>query len=188
MKKTLAVILPLFCAFVLSACSHGDSVNLLFFTDNFNKIRKNENQVVSEYTVNGNTFSTVLKSGKSEALLSLEEDENGRIKTARLTLSKINENAQPKNISETEADFFKNTAAEMLYAFTFFESKKCQAILSQLLPETSTGFHKTGELNTQSENFFLVYYSNKICCQLFVTNTYLEEIEPTKKPENKIKD
>lgn len=177
-------LLPCIISFILFLCScgHDDTVNLLHFTDNLNKIKGQEEIKLSDYLIDGSTCKLILKEDDALLLLVLDEDENGKIKKVRLTLSKTDDNGIIKEISNQECAFFLKNAAEILSAFTFFEKEECEALLSQFLPQKAADYSKTGELTTEKENFHLVYYSNKICCQFFVSDTFLEKTSVTKKP------
>ncbi|MBR2893931.1 MAG: hypothetical protein IKB94_08770, partial [Clostridia bacterium] len=67
----------------------------------------------------------------------------------------------------------------------FYDRYSAEALLGEFsLGEPST-FLKEGELTKKQDNFYFVYYSTPLVCQVMIYNTYLTEIEPTSKPGNR---
>ena len=181
MKKMLSLLLPLILSLFLCGCHQGESVNLLHFTDNLNRIREKEKISLSDYLVDGKAYRLMINA-EAPLLLTLEEDEGGKIKKIRLTIGKTDKKGNTVRVSDSDAAYFTRTACEILGAFTFYEKEECESLVKALLPPTGDGFMKTGEATTDKENFHLVCYSNKLCLQFFAVNTYLEETESTTKP------
>lgn len=185
MKRLFLLPGLIFSLLFLCSCGHDDTVNLLHFTDNLNKLNSQQEIELSDYLIDGSSYKLILKEDSFPLLLVLDEDENGKIKKVRLTLSKTDDSGNIKEINDKECAFFLKNAAEILSAFTFFEKEECEALLSRFLPQKAADYSKTGELTTEKENFHLVYYSNKICCQFFVSDTFLEKTSVTQKPVSK---
>ena len=70
-------------------------------------------------------------------------------------------------------------------AYTLCTTEKAEELTKKILPLKSKDFSKTGELNFNYNEFMLIYYSNKISCQLTVINTFLLEVPTTEKPVSK---
>lgn len=186
MKKTVIIsILIIFCTSLLSACTPTGYSNILLLTDNLNSINKELDLSLESYTLKNNCYKLILSDGNSKALLSAEEDEKGNIKKVRFTLSKTDNNGNFFTPSQEQTDFYKARATEIIEAFTLFEKGQCLEITEKILPLKSDDFSKTGELTMEAENFHIVYYSNVLCCQLTVSDTYLEKTELTQKPVSK---
>ena len=186
MKK--AVLLPLLialCSVLLSACTPEGYCNILLFTDNLNRINGNKLLSLSSYTVEDNCYKLLLKNEDSLVLLTAEENEKGEIKKVRLTVSKADEKGNIISVSPTQGEFYRSEAAKALEAFTLMEKGKCEETVKKILPMKSEDFSRTGELTMDVEDYHLIYYSNKICCQFTVTNRFLEQTESTRKPESK---
>lgn len=186
MKKT--AVLPLLialCSLVLSACTPEGYCNILLFTDNLNRINGNRLLSLSSYVLRDNSYKLLLKNEENELLLTAVENEKGNLKKIRLTVSKVDEKGNPKPVTPSHGEFFRREATKALEAFTLFEKEKCEETAKKILPLKSEGFSKTGELTLDVEEYHLVYYSNKLCCQFTVTNGYLEQTESTRKPESR---
>ncbi len=186
MKK--AVLLPLLialCSVILSACTPEGNCNILLLTDNLNRINGNKLLSLSSYTVTDNSYKLLLKNGDSLVLLTAEENEKGEIKKIRLTVSKADEKGNIIGLTPSQGEFYRCEAAKVLEAFTLFEKEKCEETVKKILPMKSEDFSRTGELTLDVDDYHLVYYSNKICCQFTVTNRFLEKTESTRKPESK---
>lgn len=181
MKKVF-VILSVLCIFTLSACAHIEPVNLLHFTDNLNDSYGYGRVSLSDYMIKDGEYTLLLKEGATEFLLTLSENEEGKIKSIRFTVGKTDDKGKFKAISDEAAKLYYENAAHILSAFSMFDYDECAGILSQLIPRSGSDFSKTGELTAQWNNFSLAYYSNGLCCQLYATDNYLEETESTSKP------
>lgn len=186
MKKiTLLPFLISLCSIVLSACTPEGNCNILLFTDTLNRINGNRLISLSSYIADDDGYRLLLKSEEKEVLLTATENEKGEITKIRLSVSKLDEKGQIKAVTPGQGEFFRSEAAKALEAFTLSEKKKCEEAVKKILPLKSEDFSKTGELTLDIEEYHLVYYSNKICCQFTVTNSFLEPTETTHKPESR---
>ncbi len=181
MKKVITLFAALICVCSLSACTPAGSSNLLLFTEKLNAV-SDEKISLTDFVTDGSSYRTVFSRGNTELLLTAETNEKNEIKKMRLTISKIDETGSYKSPTDAEADFFRQKATLMLTAFTLFEKEKSTAITEKILPSKGEDLLRTGELTTDTDNFHIVYYSNRICCQFTVTNTFLEKTEITEKP------
>ncbi len=182
MMKKLFLSLLMLCFFAFTACVHTESVNLLHFTDNLNSSYGYEKVRLSDYLIKDDEYILFLEEADTEFLLTLCRGDKDKIKKFRLTISKTDNTGKPKAISDNEAELFYENALHILSAYSLYEKKDCEDILCQLLPESGKDYSKTGELTAAWNNFSLVFYSNELCCQFFVTDNYLEEPEETSKP------
>ena len=183
MKKLFSVMLSLAMCFSFSACCKSGEMNLLMFTDNLNSIEGRKEISLSDFFVLDGCYKLIVEDGAT-LLITAEEDENKVLKKIRLTISKADDKGNIRALSESEASAFNKQATDILEAFTMYERTECEDVLKDLIPKNAEAFSKEGELVTEKENFHLVYYSNKICSQFFVTDTYYEKTESTTKPDN----
>lgn len=182
MKKIFSLtVLAVAFSCALTACAPTDYPDIIYFTKKLNSLT-GEQLELSDYRLYSHEYKYIFEKDGACALLVAEENENGKIKKVRLSLSKADENSQIKAITGSEAEFYKEKVCQILSAFTLFEKEKSRGLTEKILPSKSEDFSKTGEYTLDEENYHLVYYSNKICCQFTVTNTYLEKTESTEKP------
>lgn len=185
-KASVCFFIFLLLTSLLCACAPVGQMNILLFTDNLNSINKDEAVSLSNYTLKDGCYKLLFTNEEGcKVLLTLEENEKGEIKKIRLTLSKTDENGKPITLTDKQTEFYIRKVRQALSAFTLFEEEKCKEITEKILPLKSGDFSKTGELTMETENFHLVYYSNKICCQFSAANTFLEKTEATEKPVSK---
>ena len=184
-KSALLSLLIALCVVLLSACTPEGYCNILLLTDNLNRINGNKLLSLSSYTLEDNSYKLLLKNQDSLVLLTAEENEKGEIKKVRLTVSKADEKGSIISLTPSQGEFYRSEAAKILEAFTLMEREKCEETVKKILPMKSEDFSRTGELTMDVEDYHLIYYSNKICCQFTVTNRFLEKTESTRKPESK---
>ncbi len=182
MKKIPLLFVSLFfITTALSACTPVGHPNILLFTHRFSDINEEEIKI-SDFMIIDDRYKLLFEKEGFSVLLTAEENEKGEIKKVHLSFAKIDENGKEKAPTDAEAEFYKEKAYQLLYAFTVRDENQCRETAEKILPLKSEDFLKTGELTMNKDNLHLVYYSNKICCRLTVTNTYLEKIEATQKP------
>lgn len=182
MKKLLSLFLTMLMCFSFTGCYKGEEVNLLLFTDNLNDIDDRKEISLSDYFIDDGCYKLIIQED-TPLLVTLQEDENKVIKKIRLTVIKADDKGNIIALTDSDASAFLRQATDILEAFTMYEKQECETLLKDLIPKNASDFSKTGELVTTKDNFHLVYYSNKICSQFFVTNTYYEKIESTTKPD-----
>lgn len=186
MKRISFIIICLaLCTGLLSGCVPECHANILLFTDNLNKINPDKKISLTDYIIAEDSYKLILTEKNSRLLLTAETNEKSEIKKIRLTLVKVDEKGKALKITEEDRLFFKRCAEDTLSAFTLCDKNESTLMAEKILPSKSDDFLKTGELNLDYNEFRLVYYSNKISCQLTVINTLLEEIEATEKPVSK---
>lgn len=186
MKKISCIIICLMlCAGLLTGCAPEGHVNILLFTDNLNKINPDKKISLSDYLIQDNRYRLIVKNEEQTLLITAEENEKGEIKKIRLALSKTDEKGRLIPVESALADFFRKEAVNILMAYTLSEKNLCEETVKKILPLKNEDFSRTGELTMELEEYHLVYYSNKICSQFTVTNTYLEKTDITEKPVSK---
>lgn len=181
MKKILLPLL-LSSTLILTACTSTQAVNLLHFTDNLNRSYGYDKVKISDYFIKDNEYTLFIQEADTEFLLTLSENENGKIEKIRFTIGKTDNTGKTKAITDSEALLFYENALHILSAYSLFEEEECANILSRLLPDSGKAYSKTGELTSLWNNFSLAFYSNGLCCQLYVYNNYLNPPEETSKP------
>jgi len=184
MKKTSLLFLSVLLIFTLSACTPVGHPNILLFTHRLADI-SGEAVELSDYIITDRKYKLLFERESFPVLLTAEENEKGEIVKVHLSLSKVDENGKEKAPTDIGTQFYKEKAVQLLYAFTLFDEELCREKAEKILPLKSEDFLKTGELTLDTDNFHLVYYSNKICCRFSVTNTFLEKTEVTEKPSSR---
>ncbi len=174
------VPLCLILIIMLTACSKSQFMDLSGFIENYNKVADSEITFTDFIYTTGE--SREFKLIKDNVLLTLKEATDGKISECRVMMTKLSENGeQSKNISTDSKNFLfilKNT----LEAFCSYDRYSAEALIGEFSLNELSGFLKEGELTKKQDNFYFVYYSTPLVCQVMIYNTYLTEIEPTKKP------
>ncbi len=160
-------------------------MNLSLFNDNLCRVQEKNVYSLSDYIIAEGEYKLYIKKSDSKFLLTAQANERSQLERLRLTVSKLNENGNKKSISDSEADLFRQTAKDVLMAYTYFENEKCDEILNSLLPFSGKDFEKTAETRLNCDNYTLIFYSNDIACQLMLSCDFLYEYETTEKPTSK---
>lgn len=181
MKKVIALLTVSICLFSLTACTPTGNSNIFLFTEKLAYLSPEEISL-TDFIKEENSYKTVLCREDNELLLTLEENSYGEIIKVRLSFSKLDEKGSYLTPTDIQADFFREKATLVIMAFTLYEKEKSLEITEKILPSEGDDLLRTGELTTDTDNFHIVYYSNRICCQFTVTNTFLEKTEITEKP------
>lgn len=186
MKKAAVFIFLVFISTgVLTACSPVSHMNILSFTDSYNN-RYGKNSIsLSDYIVTENSYKLLFEKEGFPVLFTAEVNNKNQIKKIRLTISKVDEKGKLIAPDGLQANFFKETAVRVLSAYMLEKHEDSVKTAEKILPLKSEDLLKTGELTMEKDNYHFVYYSNKICCQFTVTNTFLEKTQVTHKPESK---
>ena len=180
--KKLSLPLLISIMFLFTACTQSQSVNLFQFTENFNRQAAYERIKMSDYLIKDRTFTHFLRDEESEFLLTLEENDEGIIKKIRFTVSKTDDMGKSKPVTDKEAEHYFRNAVQVLSAYSLFSQEECGNILRELIPSSGKRFSEIGELTARWEHYSLAYYSNALCCQLWIYDNFIEEPESTSKP------
>jgi hypothetical protein len=181
--RTLKLCLCFFLILLLTACSGGELKNLASFTDTYNHISGNELDLEDFFFVNGSedTLRAFIGYNECKFILSVKEDDSGKIESIKLTLTKA-EGTLPKN---EVCDNFCKVLTHTLMAYCSYDEKSAGAVIDAFNLHIPDTLHKQGELTLKRDNFYFVYYSNEIACDVIIYNTYLHTPEPTEKPVSK---
>lgn len=183
MKKAFFVlVLTIGIAFLLSACSVSGYCNILLFTDRMNEI-SGEELSLEAYTIKDSTFRYVAQSDGARVLITCRENESTDLLQVGVSIAKLDEKGNTVQPDSKTLELYRKKVEQAIYAFTLFDKEKSSEICKKILPLKSEDFLREGELTMEADNFHLVYYSNKLCCRLTITDTYLEKTEVTQKPD-----
>ena len=186
MKKITAVfvILSMFGSF--TACSREQFINIISFTERFNKVSDELKLSYSDYVIDkDNVFNVYFPPENSCVLLRLTENEKGRIEKISITIGKYNSAGKPKQISDDEWNVFLSAISVSIEAYTCFDENEATKLLEQFLLYDKETIKKQGEMNKTQNEFHFVYYSNSLVSMFTVSNIWLCEIPETEKPESK---
>ena len=182
MKRAFLILLSaVLLSFTMNGCTPTGYSNLLLFTDRLNDISE-EKISLESYVLYEGSYSLIVEKNAAKVLITADENENGDLVKIGVTVSKLDESGKEKKISASEGELYRKKVSEVIYAFTLFNEDKSRELTEKILPLKDEDLLRTGELTLETENYRLVYYSNKLCCRFTVTDTYLEKIEVTEKP------
>lgn len=183
MKKAAVFIFTVFIfTFFLSGCAPTGYPNILSFTDSFNRISDDERIALTDYIIIDKSYKLLFEKENFSALLTAETNEKDDIKKIRLSIAKTDNSGKTVIPTDAQAYFFFEKAVQILSSFTHWDKEKCSSLIKKILPSEGKNLLKTGELTLENEKHLLIYYSNEICCQFTVINTFLEKNEATQKP------
>ncbi len=169
----------------ITACSKEEFINVLSFTDNFNKYSVEQEIELTGYIIENNIWSMPFTDGTEAVLLRLVTDENGYIEHLRITLSKVDEEGKRSTVNEKRKNLFLSTVKKSVMAYTWFSEKEADDIIEKMNLDNLSSYKKEGELNTDIGSFRFVYYSVGLCSVFSVYNIHLHPTEKTEKPESK---
>lgn len=169
----------------ISACSKEEFINVLRFTDNFNKYSADEKIELTSYITENNIWSLPFSSVEEEVLLSLVTDDKGYIDQVRITVPKVDEEGKKSPVNETRKKLFLSILKNSLMAYTWFSDTQAEELIEKMSLNNISSYSKEGELNYNSGNFRFVYYSIGLCSVFTVYNIHLHPTEKTEKPESR---
>lgn len=167
----------------MTSCGKTEFMNMYSFTENYSRT-SNSNLSLSDFyfqSPGADVCTAVLGDEGDEVLLSLKIDVDQIIN--KVTISLIKQADKPTK--SEQLDLFRKTLSNTLQAFCNYDNDYINDILSAFSLKKDKTFTQTGELTLKKDNFYFVYYSTDIICQLMIYNTYLQKIEPTQKPVSK---
>ncbi len=175
--RTLKISLCFFIIISFVSCSKGEFINIVSFVDSYNELSDSafslsdfiiSDEAETEYTVITN-----------DVIMSLKEDDDGKIYMCRILIKKGTENY------EQQTENFRQELKLTIMTYCNYTYKETEDVINTLSLNDKTTFSKSGELTLKKDNFCFVYYSNEISSEVRIINTYLQKIEPTEKPESK---
>ena len=174
--RCFKVILCFLLIFTMCACTKSQFMDLSGFIYRYNKISDNKAELTDFYFDESDTSYVLIR---DKVLLRLIAGGDGRIKECRLTLAKA---TSDKEMSENIISF-RQAASKAMQSFCEYPQDTAEGILGDFCLYQDESFLKEGELTKKQGNFYFVFYSTSVACQLRICNLYLTEIEPTKKPD-----
>lgn len=178
--RCFKLLLCLILIITLTACSKSQFMDLSGFIENYNEVAEDEIAFTDFIYAPGENREYKLI--RDNILLTLKEAPDGKICECRVMMTKLTKNGeQSKNISTDSKNFLyilKNT----LQTFCFYDRYSAEALMGEFSLGEPSSLLKEGELTKKHDNFYFVYYSTPLVCQVMIYNTYLTEIEPTSKP------
>ena len=161
MKRLYFIFIPFVFIYLLSACTPAGHMNILLFTDRLSDIT-DETRTLSDYIIADEKYKLLIENDIIPLLLTAEENDKGELVRVNLSLSKVDENGKPVKPTDEAAVIYFQKAVQLLEAFTLLDEEKCSETAEKILPLKGEDLLKTGELTYDTENYHLVYYSNKI--------------------------
>ena len=181
--RYLKVLLCFAVIVTLTACSSGRFMDLSGFVYNYNKVSAQSVELTDffMYYEDKNDFSLL----KDNILLTVCHNAGGSIEQCRIMMLKKDENGNTADISTDAKSFaamFKNT----LQSYCGFDLTTAEKITEEFSLSDLQTYLKEGELTKTQDRFYFVFYSDSLACQMSIYDTYLKEIESTKKPSVKL--
>lgn len=179
MKKACFTVLTLSFVFIFSSCVQNGNLNLSSFIEKYNEL--------SIQKITYTDFSCETVDEKSEygympnpySLIKLICD-NDNIEECKVILSKYKSENEKTELSADDIEAFKSQTQKIVQTFTNFDISEINAILSELFND-----FETAEKTVQKGDYYFIYISNELCCEVILRNNLLKETETTEKPENK---
>lgn len=188
MKKTIAAIsLVVIFTLVMSACSKNQFMDISGFVNSYNRVadKRIEYENIYSYTDEDRiVFEIFFGADEPTVVLKLIAN-NDRITSLRIAAAKIDENGSEKPVSTETVSEFITVAKNSIMAFCGFEVAEAEQLLQEFGLYKLQNYGKKGELTKTKDSFYFVYFSDSIICDFIITNTFLEKIEKTEKPESK---
>ncbi len=175
--RTLKISLCFFIITTLTACTVGEFRNIVSFIDIYNEISAYPISLSDFFIADESENEYVLL--KDNVIMSITEDNDGKINTCRLIIRK----SDAENSEKTE--IFLENLKLVIMSYCGFSEEKTEEIIKAFSLKDKNAFNKNCELTLNKNNFCFIYYSNEISSEVRIINTYLQKIEPTEKPESK---
>ena len=175
--RTLKISLCFLIITALTACSVGEFRNIVSFIDIYNEISPYPISLSDFIIADENKNEYVLL--KDGMILSISEDNDGKINTLRMIIRKSDIDDSKKIETYTE------NLKSVIKAYCGYNNEETEEIIKAFSLNDKNAIDKSCELTLKKSNFYFIYYSNEISSEVRITNTYLQKIEPTEKPESK---
>lgn len=191
MKKTslFKIVLLLNFIFCLTACSKSEFVNLSSFIYNFNYQTQFDTLSFDEFYYSQEDSTDIYTAFFSEVegeylMLQIVQSEQMQIQQCSITFSKIDENDEPRTISEQTQYLFEMIVQKTIEAFTLNDSDFSSQILLDFMLDSELTYTDEGELSKQESNFYYLYISNSIANEFVIYNTWLSPQEDVEKAQS----
>lgn len=188
MKRLIKILCCLLPVLFLVSCSEGERANIALFAERFNTLGGKElsfSALSATETGEATQYSFVSSAdeeGGKRVLVNVLENADKALFSCRLVIGKTD---GKKSLSLSKEDISRFTAdcERVLCAFSGFDLEKGKSLVSKL--EIENGFLTSCEKTAQENEYYLVFLSNEVCCEVMMYNTYLKKIEETQKPESR---
>ena len=178
--KALKICLCFFILLCLTACSDNQLKNLTCFIDSYNEFSADKLSAGDFFIINGSedTLRAFIGSDECQIVLSLKEDNNGKIEGVKLSLPKT-EGTLPKT---KEAEYFCQVLTCTIKAYCTYDDERAKEVVDAFGLSSPETYNKLGELTFKRDNYYFIYYSSDISSEVMIFNTYLHTAETTEKP------
>lgn len=179
LKATVCFLLII----MLTACQKSQFMDLSGFIYNYNKTSEDEIDLTDFFFAEGSIRE--FKMICDNTLLTLKEAPDGKISECRVMMTKLNESGVQRNDINVSSEEFLSILKNTLMAYCHYDENSARELMNEFLLNEPDTFIKEGELTKRQGEYYFVYYSTQLVCQMMIYNTYLTEIEPTQKPKTK---
>ncbi len=187
MKSTAIKITILIMLFIfLVGCAREEFMDLYGFTERFTYQIISAEDFYTEKTEDGrDSYFTFFEKENPRIMLKLICTEDNKIDEVRIYVSKYDENADKKNVTTEDISLFLKVTSSSIAAFTKWDEKEIDSILSEMCLYEKKSYENEGELTMAKDNFHLIYHSASLGSEFIIINTYLKSVPETEKPESK---
>ncbi len=179
--KFLKVPICLILIIMLSGCTKSQFMDLSGFIHNYNEVT-NGNTAITDFIYRKDENSEY-KLIKGNILITLKEASDGKICECRVMMLKLDEKGQRSNSLLSDGEAFYAEIINVIEAFCHYDGYSAEKLAGEFALGKNADFLKEGELTKKQDNFYFVYYSTPLVCQMMIYDTYLTKIETTKKPK-----
>ena len=179
--RYLKVLLCLILIIMLSGCTKSRFMDLSGFVHNYNKVT-GEKTAITDFIFREEEI-TEYKLIKNNILITLKEAPDGKICECRVMLLKKGEDGEVSRSLAADSESFVDEVINTLQAYCAYGRYSAEALAGEFSIRRDADFMQEGELTKKQDKFYFVYYSTALVSQIMVYDTYLTEIETTRKPK-----
>lgn len=181
--KYFKLLFSLMLVIILSACSSGEFMDLSGFIYQYNKVSSDKIDFCDfSFEKDENRDFKLIH---NNLLLSLKESDDGKICQCSLMVTKLSETGEKSESINKDTGEFLSMLKSVVRSYCSYDENSTQKLMEEFSLDKSDTYLKQGELTKKQGNFYFVYYSTELSSTMTIYNTYLREIEPTKKPVSK---
>lgn len=166
---------------MLSGCTKSRFMDLSGFVYNYKEEAGCEISI-TDFIFREQT-PTEYKLIKENILISLKEAPDGKICECRVMLLKRGEDGEVSRSLLSDSEKFIGEVINIFQAYCAYDRHSAKALAGEFSLVKGADLMREGELTKQQDKFYFVYYSTVLVSQVTVYDTYLTEIETTKKPK-----
>ena len=179
--RYLKVPLCLMMIILLSGCTKSRFMDLSGFVENYNTLGE-ENIALTDFIYRQGD-DREYKLIKDNILITLKQAPDRKIKECRVMLMKLDERGNVSESLSQDGEIFVAEVIKLLQAYCAYDRYTAEKLAGELSLVNGADLMKQGELTKKQDNFYIVYYSTSLVSQIMIYDTYLTEIETTKKPK-----